>query len=251
MNYEIDITRRCNFSCPGCNHLCNVIKDASSDMSQDDVASIVEQINACDSAPKRVIVVGGEPTLHPRCVEYCRYIKEHLRSYSQLRMNTNFSNREVASAVEALGYDLADYLGTRDPEELKIKKAAVHYNSMLSPKDEGIPVSDPHSCFILRGLDGSGPCGMCVHRYKGRLQWCYCPNATSICKLLQREPEFMFPTLAELLDSSKDTLCREVCVHCMAIAKSQVLARDTPGRVSRCFQAGLQALRAYGARVKP
>jgi len=250
MNYEIDITRRCNFSCPGCNHLCNIIKDESSDMTSEDIASIIDQINANDKEPKRMIVVGGEPTLHPKCVEFCKYIKEHVSSYSQLRMNTNFSNQEMVSEIEKLGYDMADYLGPRDADKLRRIKADVHYNSLISPKEEGLPISDPHSCFILRGLGGSGPCGICVHRYKGRLQWCYCPNATSICKLIRREDEFMFPTLAELFRSSIDKLCSEVCVHCMAIAKKQLLAKDTPGKVSECFKAGLEAFRRYGEEAK-
>ena len=58
MNYEIDITRRCNFSCPGCNHLCNVVNDPTSDMTAEDVESIVAQINELDREPQRLIVVG-------------------------------------------------------------------------------------------------------------------------------------------------------------------------------------------------
>ena len=245
MNYEIDITRRCNFSCPGCNHLCNIASDPSSDMTPEDVASVVSQINANDPSPGRIIVVGGEPTLHPKCVEYCRYIKDNVRSFSQLRLNTNFSHPGVSDSVASLGYDLADYLGSRDPAELRRIKANTHYNSLLSPREEGIPIDDPHNCFILRGLDGSGPCGMCVHRYRGRLWWCYCPNATSLAKLLGREDEFMFRTLADLLRSDKGRLCSEICVHCMSIARRQLLAKDTEGRVSRCFKKGLAAFRKY------
>jgi len=249
MNYEIDITRRCNFSCPGCNHLCNVIDDPTSDMTDEDIASIVDQINELDRLPQRLIVVGGEPTLHPRCVEFCRYIKEHVRSYTQLRMNTNFSDKSVVAEVEALGYDMADYLGPKDADAQRKAKVEVHYNSLISPKDENIPINDPHGCFVLRGIGGSGPCGICVHKYRGALKWCYCPNATSIVKLLRREDEFMFPTLRDLFLSSIDKLCEEVCVHCMAIAKKPLLAKDTAGRVSACFKEGLAAVREYSASV--
>lgn len=246
MNYEIDITRRCNFSCPGCNHLCNIVSDATSDMTPEDVASVVEQINANDRDPQRIIVVGGEPTLHPKCVEYCRYIKEHARGFSQLRLNTNFTNPGVVSEVEGLGYNVADYLGPRDPDSQRRAKADTHYNSLISPNEAGIPIDDPHNCFVLRGIGGNGPCGICVHRYRGRLVWCYCPNATSIAKLLGREDEFMFPTLRDLFHSSIDRLCSEVCVHCMSIARRPVLAKDSPGQVSECFRRGLAEFRRYG-----
>lgn len=247
MNYEIDITRRCNFGCPGCNHLCNVLSDKSSDMTLDDIKSAIEQINTNDSTPRRIIIVGGEPTLHPKCLEYCKYVKEHVRSYSQLRMNTNFSNPKMVEEVEALGYTIADYLGPRDADAQRKAKFNLHYNALMSPADEGLATNDPRSCFILSGISGDGPCGICVHKYKGRLVWCYCPNATSIAKLLRREDEFMFPTLADLFKSSRDKLCDELCRHCMALAKTPILAKDTPGRVSKCFREGLAAFRAYGA----
>lgn len=251
MNYEIDITRRCNFRCPGCNHLCNIASDASSDMTPEDIKSVVDQINANDRNPQMIAVVGGEPTMHPGFAAYCQYIKSHVRSFSKLRINTNFTNPDAVALAEALGYEVADYLGPRDPEAQRNAKLAVHYNSLLSPLEEGIPINDPRTCFVLRGLSGSGPCGICVHRYKGRLAWCYCPNATSIAKLLQREDEFMFPTLAELFRSSTDKLCRDVCVHCMSIARHHVLAKDTPGKVSECFRAGLEEFRRYGAAASP
>lgn len=251
MNYEIDITRRCNFHCPGCNHLCNVVSDQSSDMTQEDIESIVSQINELDRDPRRLIVVGGEPTLHPKCVDYCRYIKEHARGFSQLRLNTNFSNKEVVADIEALGYDVADYLGPRNAEAQMKAKFNTHYNILISPKEEGIPTVDPHSCFILSGIGGGGPCGICVHKYRGKLVWCYCPNATSIAKLLGREDEFLFPTLRDLFMSSIDKLCDEVCVHCMSIAKKQVLAKDSRGRVSKCFSVGLERFREYGRAIDP
>lgn len=251
MNYEIDITRRCNFKCPGCNHLCNIISDRSSDMTPDDIRSIVDQINANDKNPRRIIVIGGEPTLHPKCLEYCRYIKDNLRSYSELRMNTNFSRQDIASEVEKMGYGLADYLGPRDPESQRKAKFDTHYNALISPSEAGIPIQDPRSCFILKGVLSNGPCGMCVHKYKGRVVWCYCPNATSIAKLLQREDEFMFPTLAELLRSDMDKLCSEVCVHCMSIAYRPILAKDTIGQVSKCFSKGLAEFKKYGAAQGP
>lgn len=248
MNYEIDITRRCTVGCPGCNHLCNILSDPTSDMTLEDVESIVSQINELDRDPRIVAIVGGEPTLHPRCVEFCAYIKEHIRGFSQLRLNTNYAAPDVVSGIKALGYSVADYQGEDHATVLRVK-ASTHYNALLSPRDEGMPIRDPHTCYVLRGLGGSGPCGICVHKYKGALRWCYCAAATSICKLLGREDEFMFPTLRDLFMSSIDKLCSEVCVHCMAIAKHPILARDSVGKVSPSFRHGLEAIREYGISV--
>lgn len=246
MNYEISITRRCNFSCPGCNALCNIVSDASSDMTTEELESVIDQINTADPAPGQIIVIGGEPTLHPRCIEYCKYIKEHIKSRYSLRIESNCSNQDIISAVEAMGYHVGDYLGSRDGDELRRIKANVHYETMLSPAYEGMPRNDPKTCFVLNGLSGTGPCGLTVHKYRGRLTWCYCPGAGSLCKLLQREDEFMFPTLADLLSSDMDRLRSEICVHCMAMAKHRIYAKDSGGRVSECFAAGLAAYRKYG-----
>ena len=249
MNYEIEITRRCNYKCPGCNHLCNIAPDPSSDMTDDDVASVVSQINALDPSPGLIIVIGGEPTLHPRCVEYCRYIKEHLRRGGELLLDTNFSNPDVCAECEKVGFTLRDYKGSRDPDEVFRRKASYHFNVLISPKHEHLNAIDPRQCNVLNGLGGAWSCGLSVHRYKGALRWCWCPGGSSICKLLRRE-EFMFGTLAELYSSDVDLFRRTICPHCQYLARPQILARDSMGRVSECFREGLEELKRYNAAAE-
>jgi len=249
MNYEIEITRRCNYSCPGCNHLCNIVPDPSSDMTQEDIESIVRQINALDPAPGLMIVIGGEPTLHPKCAEFCRYIKGNLRRGGSLLLDTNFSNPDVIADCEAAGFKVRDYKGSRDPDEVFRRKADYHFNVLLSPKDEHIPAVDPKQCNVLNGLGGSWSCGMSIHRYKGAVRWCWCPGGSSLCKLLQRE-EFMFPTLRDLFNSNVDEFRRTICPHCMYLARPQILAKDSMGRVSECFKRGLSELKEYMAEAE-
>ena len=249
MNYEIEITRRCNYKCPGCNHLCNIVPDPSSDMTSGDVASIVDQINALDPSPGLIIVIGGEPTIHPKCVEFCRYIKDNLRRGGELLLDTNFSHPDVCSRCEEVGFKLRDYKGSRDPEEVFRRKADYHFNVLLSPKDEHQVAIDPKKCNVLNGLGGSWSCGMSIHRYRGSVRWCWCPGGSSICKLLQRE-EFMFPTLEALFNSDVSEFRRTICPHCQYLARPQIMARDSAGRVSACFRKGLEALKQYVEEAK-
>ena len=248
MNYEIEITRRCNYSCPGCNHLCNIAPDPSSDMTYKDIGSVVNQINALDPAPGLVIVIGGEPTLHPECAGFCRYIKDNLKRGGELLLDTNFSRPDVIAACEAVGFTVRDYKGSRDPDEVFRRKASYHFNVLLSPKDEHLPAVSPKQCNVLNGLGGSWTCGMSIHRYRGALRWCWCPGGSSICKLLRRE-EFLFPTLSDLFNSDVDLFRSTICPHCMYLARPQILAKDSMGRVSECFKQGLAELRAYVAEA--
>lgn len=249
MNYEIDITRRCNVKCAGCNHLCNIIDDPSSDMTREDVESFVRQVSAMDAAPGRIVVVGGEPTLHPRCIEYCEYIKDNLTGARKYVLCTNLSRPAVCRQVVDLGYELLDpYYKEGDVEGLRRSKEAYHFNMLLSPKEEHLNAVKPNDCQVRWGQSREG-CGLSCHRYRGSLKWCWCPDGTSLCKLLRRE-EFMFPTLAELYQSDWDEFSREICPHCMQLARPWVYVRDTRGRVSECFKAGLQAIKEYNAEVR-
>jgi hypothetical protein len=218
-------------------------------MTSADIASIVDQINAVDRLPCRIVVTGGEPTLHSECVGFCKYIKDHIIGKGgEFLLDTNFSNPDVNSRCEEIGFAILDYKGSRDPDALRQKMANEHFNIYLSPKVEHIPADSPSQCRVLNGVYGGYTCGISVHRFRGSIRWCWCSGGSSLCKLLQHE-EFLFGTLKELLKSDVGLFRKTVCPHCMYLANNRVYARDSVGHVSSCFTAGLEAMKAYNDGV--
>lgn len=240
MNYEIEITKRCNFSCPGCNRLCNILSDPTSDLTMEDIASIVNQINTYDPDQGNISVLGGEPTLNNLCTDICKYLKNNLRTARSFILATNSSNNDVADAICKLGFRVLR--DTLDEEGSRLSKANRHWNIAISPKEEGIPlVGSPKD-------DCINACGISVHKYRGSLKWCWCGPSTTIAKLLCRE-DFMKPSLKELLISDLSNFISEVCSNCIQIAKYRPLAKDTPDKISECFKKGLEEIKKYNDEV--
>jgi hypothetical protein len=100
---EIDITYRCNLGCRNCNRSIARAPE-SLDISLDVVQDFVEQCLCRGHRWRRIRVLGGEPTLHPRFLE----IVDLLLSYRQhgypcsIEVVTNGHGEQVAAALAAL-----------------------------------------------------------------------------------------------------------------------------------------------------
>lgn len=242
MTYEIYITRACNARCPSCAALCNIINTHNYDMTEDEVKAILYEINGLDPNINTIRVIGGEPTLHPKCYEICRLIKEVCPEAKRYSFATNFSNPDlVKRVVDELGYQVVDYIGSHDYAVANNWKKNNHWCMYVSPKEAGLPESDPVYCSSL-GDD----CGVSVRKLDGQLGWTWCAWGTTIAMLLRRT-EFIHPTLKSLMRSGFDTYANEICKNCMHNVKNKpLLAVDAQDFVSDCFEQGLSELKAYG-----
>lgn len=244
MNYEFEITRRCNFGCPGCDRLCGVVDGGGSDFSVYETDRVLDEIIAADKQVRKFTVMGGEPTLNENCVEICRLIRKRLGSGVVLSLATNHTNNDMCRAVERFGFRVRRDDATSDPKIAAVRKAERHINIMLSPTEDGVGVSDPHRCWVF------GRCGISIHKWHGCVKWCWCGAGTSVCKMLGRE-EFMKPSLDELFSSGTEKWFSDVCPHCQYISRQPVKARDSAGRVSKCFIDGLCKLSPdFGLKFK-
>lgn len=244
MTYEIEITRRCNFSCPGCDHLCNIVKDPTSDMTMDDVESIVAQINEVDPNKNCIRIIGGEPTLHSQCYEICQYVKNNIENAKLLEIYSNHTNNALLDVIKAdLGFNVRMDDG-RDPKGTLVSKIIKHRNPYISPKADNLASIDssPYNCFALSS------CGIDVHKWRGSLVWSWCPPGSSVCKMLKKE-EYLKPTLRKLLASDFSKYADEVCGNCFYRLRTPVYMKDSKGTVSSCFKEGLEDLKKYNEEL--
>jgi len=242
MNYELDITRRCNLHCPGCDRLCNIVNDPTSDMTLDDVASVAEQINEIDTGQGNITVMGGEPTLNPLCLEICRYLKSSMPRMKSFSMSTNHSDNDMAGRVAALGFHVRMDDGSDDVAKVARNKVNKHCAFLMSPSELGLETVYPAGCWIRRD------CGISIHKWRGSLVWNWCGAGTSLCKLLRRE-DLLKPSLKELLKSDYGAYMNDVCANCMYMSRSKIMAKDAPGQVSECFRQGLDCINEYVKEV--
>lgn len=99
LNVNWVITRRCNFSCSYCTAYDNSVAYPS----ERELKSAVDKIAKLGRADVKVVLTGGEPTIHPGYVGFVKHMAERLPNLSTLRTETNLSRtpRFYRDLVEA------------------------------------------------------------------------------------------------------------------------------------------------------
>ncbi len=71
LSIEIEFSQRCNFRCP----YCYVPKESfpEDEMSRDEIRDVILQ--AKDLGARKIIILGGEPTIYPHILEMIRFIR--------------------------------------------------------------------------------------------------------------------------------------------------------------------------------
>jgi organic radical activating enzyme len=232
---EMDITRRCNMLCCGCNRLCNIIQDNNSDITLDETKQIIDEINQFDNIyHKRFVIIGGEPSLNPQCYEICKYIKENLKNVEKIEFGTNHSNAKLCKEISKLNINVRWDEESSDLEVIRKRKFEKHQNFLVSPFEKNLMLKK-EPCYIYKKY------GPNIHKYKGKIKYFICGSGSSLCKLLNKE-ELMFDTFKDLMYANIKEIQSIICPHCMHHAQQKIFVKDNKDEVSNCFKDGLNRL---------
>lgn len=136
---EWHLTYRCNLKCRHCNRLSFLERPHTEDMTLDDARAFVEQAEARAWKPT-IVILGGEPTLHPEFIQFLRIATTFNPGHVQI-----WSNQWSPAARGAI--HAARHLGP------------VHVNGDTAKK-RGSVVHDVHDMFVAPCDFGRtrGPC---------------------------------------------------------------------------------------------
>ncbi len=159
INFELNVTLRCNLACPNCNRLCHLKPSwaEDSDMSVGHVELFVDNLRNGPVKAKRVKVAGGEPLLHPELAEIIYVLLAGVDDgvIDKIKIDSNGTlDRPAVIPNPALSWS------GRKPSR------KVHLPTLWSPTDLGLPLTYPctmpRKCGISLDNRGYLPCSMAI-----------------------------------------------------------------------------------------
>jgi hypothetical protein len=144
---ELHLTYRCNLACVGCNRGCSLRTDHTPDLTLEQFSTFL------DTCPPyaRLVLLGGEPTLHPDCVEFAKMSLERSPEAKVIIYSNAYTpkSREVLKELLAMG--IKNSGGTE-----KLDGSVDHQDPFIfvSPHDMGQP-------------DRAEPCHWCAFKSCG------------------------------------------------------------------------------------
>jgi hypothetical protein len=128
---EIQIVDHCNLKCDNCNHLANIASPWF--MSKEEFEFTLQKIKEelLPHGLKRVMILGGEPLLHPQILEFCMFARETFPVGVDIDLLTNgiLLTSELSSKLK----QFVAVAATPYPE-VKVSKQSVHnfmYNRLF------------------------------------------------------------------------------------------------------------------------
>jgi len=149
---EWHLTYRCDLACVNCNRLC-FLPPQTPDMTLADAEEFCWQADELDWHP-RIVIIGGEPTLHPDFFGFLGIANQ--LSLGNVELYSNEYSEKAKRCVEKVrAKSLADVV----PWTKKSDGGVVHdtCDIFLAPRDFGIPNREPCSTH-----SGPGICGISV-----------------------------------------------------------------------------------------
>lgn len=135
MILELHLTYRCDLACTYCNRGCRIRTDHTPDMTLEQARCVLT------TAPEpiaKIVLIGGEPTLHPDCVEFGKLARELCPDATiQIYSNgyTEHARRVIGQLKEL---NILNCGGTE-----KLSGSVTHnLNPFISPADLGIERKD-------------------------------------------------------------------------------------------------------------
>lgn len=241
---EFHITYRCDLECVACSRASFLKEPVVPDMTLEDMYEFFRQADALNWKP-RIIVIGGEPTLHRQFKEFCIEAMAWAGEYSQV-----YSNGRSKMA-------LAKIEDVEKHHDVSIERTGWKPEGSVTV-DDGYPGWELDT-FVSPADAGCGPRGVC---YKHASQICgvsvdaggYAPCAPGGIIAAMVAPAGRTKVLADLFDVEKvKAMSDALCLHCGTRYESRPpLAPPDPGDVER-YKNYLPMLPkdAWGAPLSP
>lgn len=159
INFELNITLRCNLACPNCNRHCHLKPKwaEDSDMTVEQIEQFIWDLHKGPVKAKRVKVAGGEPFIHPEFVAIYKALTNAVDHglIQKIKIDTNGTLPRP---------DVPDHPAVRWSGRKPSRKA--HLPTLWSPTDLRLPVkypcSMPRKCGISLDHRGYLPCSMAI-----------------------------------------------------------------------------------------
>lgn len=222
---ELHITYRCDLGCGSCNRGC-FIPDGSKiapDMTMADVAKFLVEVEAAKKQGlvlNDVVIIGGEPTLHPNLLDIVRQLT------AEKLPVTIFSNAWSERANVLLDYIKTEklcqiYQGTHKSGRVDHARREEDYSIYVSPTDIGIPaVMDRWtSCPCYTG------CGFSVDS-EGYTPCAIGGMIDSVLALGARTQQLSFLLNPKFVRIAMTMLCKHCGAHCCSRSQMKKEDRD-------------------------
>lgn len=195
---ELHITYRCNLSCVNCNRFSQIDNEHTPDMSVDDVKEFFRQARELNFDPD-VLIIGGEPTMHPDFLEIIRLSRE-FKGNGLVQVWTNGRDREMVKHIR-------EKYNASVPEDTFKERSRIDFpwdDYYTSPADFGM---ERLKCW----QHASEICGISVDS-GGYMPCAVGGMLDGVLKLGLRTKR-----LADLFDNEKNAaITKKMCQHCGA-----------------------------------
>lgn len=198
-----NITYRCDRGCPNCNRACGVAKSSTAeDMAVSDFQQALKDIAEAGTKLTKIILTGGEPSLHPDLVSFADAAMSYKKDHSP-DCNVWIATYRHPKYFHRVEEALQRHKQLAVQGDPKTKPRIHNYATYLAPIDD--PLSDPRHFYRGCHLNAS-LCGMTVD-YHGF--WC-CPVAPAIARVfgLDLAVKSYKSVSIETLTAQYDQACR-------------------------------------------
>ena len=150
LTMEIEFSRNCNFRCPYC-----YVPDRAplkNQLSRDEIRDVILQ--AKDMGARRIIILGGEPTIYPHILEMIRFIRSEDLEVEMFtngsRVTAEFARRlfeervRVVLKMNTFDENVQDMLTGRKGSFKSIQRTFENLKAAGYPSEGGIPRGGYH-----------------------------------------------------------------------------------------------------------
>lgn len=161
---EFHLTYKCNLSCVNCNRMSFLSTPPTDDMTLDDAREFFRQADELNFKPN-IVLIGGEPTLHPDFFEFCRITSEWLK-HDPTRWFQVWSNGYTQESRDKIKYANEKYNASIPSDTHKEKSMILGQDDIfVSPADFGMKRDMCYAhgamiCGMSVDHDGYMPCSI-------------------------------------------------------------------------------------------
>lgn len=208
---EWHVTYRCDLSCANCNRAC-FLPAQTPDMTLDDAREFMRQSEQLAWYPD-IVIMGGEPTLHPDLFEFIRLANQH--SPGRVTFYSNGFSKKARECIDRVRRE-----GTADVPDYTFKPLGSviheHWDIFIAPDDFGrerMPTDGP--CL---SHSSTGACGISVD-HEGYTVCCMGGAIDGVLGLGVRTKRLADLFQAEFADRQTRALCAMCGQHLGATAR--------------------------------